>query len=122
MCIAVVAAHDDAHRAGINTRGYFIIDFPTETEKDYNKTLELALRINPLIISLNIFMPIAGSKIYEEKYGCEHINVGSHHFYHTYDANVTAKQRRFLLRFYLRPAFLKNLLRNLSADMILYFF
>ena len=117
----VIRAFDDAKRAQINTRAYLIIDLPGETDEDFQKTLDLAIRINPTIISLNIFMPIAGSDIYTKKYNGEYIDVGRHHFYHTYDKSVTAKQRKFLLRYYLRPAYFLNFIRNLSFNTVLYY-
>lgn len=116
-----IRAFDDAHRAGMNTRAYFIIDLPGETNEDYKKTLNLACRINPLILSLNIFMAIPGSKDYQDQYGCEYINVGRHHFYHTDDKAVTAKQTRFLMRFYFRPRYMLNVLKNLSVKAVVYY-
>ncbi len=117
----VINAFDAAHKERINTRAYFIIDLPGEKEEDYKKSLDLALKINPLIISLNIFMAIPGSKDYENQYGCGYINVGRHHFYHTYDKKVTKKQRNFLLRFYLRPKYLINVLNNISVKTFFYY-
>jgi anaerobic magnesium-protoporphyrin IX monomethyl ester cyclase len=46
-------------------QGNFIVGYPGETEDDFNKTVSFIKKVRPNRISLNIFMPLPGTEIYE---------------------------------------------------------
>jgi radical SAM superfamily enzyme YgiQ (UPF0313 family) len=52
--------------AGLEFTLYLMIGFPTETEEEVQKTLELAKELNPNYYSLSVLAPYYGTEIYDE--------------------------------------------------------
>lgn len=52
-------------KAGMGVKLYFMIGFPDETEKDIQKTLNLAKELNPDYVHFGILTPLPGTEIYE---------------------------------------------------------
>jgi len=59
------------HRAGIRTRGFFMIGHPTETEESIRETIDLAKSIPIDDFQITFFTPFPGSEIHGEieRYG-----------------------------------------------------
>lgn len=65
--------------SGINVKGYFILGFPSETEKDFIETFELAKLLKKMAIgygsifrvSVFQFRPYHGTKIYDDLASCK---------------------------------------------------
>ena len=53
------------HRYNIRTFANILINLPGETKKDLQLTLKLIDKINPTVVSFNIFTPYLGTEIYE---------------------------------------------------------
>ncbi len=51
--------------AGISTACFFMLGFPTETEEDMKKTIELAVRLNPTYASFHIAIPYPETALYK---------------------------------------------------------
>jgi len=54
--------------AGIRTRAYFMVGFPSETREDFDMTLDLAERLDADIMGMTILCPYPGTQLYSEKY------------------------------------------------------
>lgn len=60
----VIKAISCAHNAGLITRGFFMIGFPTETEDDIKKTLRLAVRLPLTTFSIFSVIPFKGTTLF----------------------------------------------------------
>lgn len=56
----------DAKRAGLRTIAYFMIGNPGETLDDFNKSVQLATKLEPDYVHASIFTPYPASDIYDE--------------------------------------------------------
>jgi radical SAM superfamily enzyme YgiQ (UPF0313 family) len=104
-----------AKEAGLQTMGFFVFGMPEETEETMDKTIQLALELDPDLANFMIAAPYPGTKLYEliEKEG----NIFSHDWtdyaIHTDRAKfqigdlsaelVERKWREAYRRFYWRP-------------------
>lgn len=104
-----------AKEAGLQTMGFFVFGMPEETEETMEKTIQLALELDPDLANFMIAAPYPGTKLYEliEKEG----NIFSHDWtdyaIHTDKAKfeigdlsaelVERKWREAYRRFYWRP-------------------
>ncbi len=104
-----------AKEAGLQTMGFFVFGMPEETEETMEKTIQLALELDPDLANFMIAAPYPGTKLYEmiEKEG----NIFSHDWtdyaIHTDRAKfeigdlraelVERKWREAYRRFYWRP-------------------
>lgn len=111
-----------AKSAGLQTMGFFIFGMPEETEETMEKTIQLALKLDPDLANFMIAAPYPGTKLYDlvEREG----NVFSHDWtdyaIHTDRAKfeigdlkaelVERKWREAYRRFYWRP---RRLLKRL---------
>ncbi len=111
-----------AKGAGLQTMGFFIFGMPQETEETMEKTIQLALELDPDLANFMIAAPYPGTKLYEllEREG----NIFSHDWtdyaIHTDRAKfeigdlkadlVERKWREAYRRFYWRP---RRLLRRI---------
>lgn len=57
---------EDAKMAGILIHGCFIVGFPEETEKSIQKTIDLAIRLNPDTVQFYPVMVYPGTEAYED--------------------------------------------------------
>lgn len=57
-----------AHQAGIRTRAYFMVGFPSETRADFKMTLDLAEKLDANVYGCTILCPYPGTALYSEKY------------------------------------------------------
>ncbi len=69
-------AFKNAKAAGLETMGFFIFGMPEETEESMEKTIQLALELDPDLANFMIAAPFPGTRLYDlvEKYG----NIFSH--------------------------------------------
>ncbi|MFH1508135.1 MAG: radical SAM protein [Candidatus Omnitrophota bacterium] len=51
---------------GFRFQGNFIVGFPGETRDDFNQTISFIKEVKPNNISLNLFMPLPGTQIYQK--------------------------------------------------------
>jgi radical SAM superfamily enzyme YgiQ (UPF0313 family) len=107
-------------KAGIRTRGYFIIGFPTESEATLRRTLDFALSLPLDDISVMLMTPFPGSEMHRiaPQYGVllddwEKMNMLNTVFIpHGFSKQKLDQwHRRFILEFYLQP---KNILKNIG--------
>ena len=54
------------HKGGINTWGFFILGYPTETREDILKTIKLAKQLSLFRASFHLFQPVPGTESYEQ--------------------------------------------------------
>jgi anaerobic magnesium-protoporphyrin IX monomethyl ester cyclase len=59
----VVRAYEILHKHGIESGACFMLGFPFETREDIFRSIELARRIKPNEIMVNIFQPMPGQKL-----------------------------------------------------------
>ncbi len=55
-----------AHKAGIETLGFFIIGLPGDNEENMKKTIAFAKKLNPYIAKLGVFVPLPGTELYDD--------------------------------------------------------
>ena len=53
-------------KSGLHFQGNFIVGYPGEREEDFKKTVSFIKEAKPSNISLNIFMPLPGTEIYNK--------------------------------------------------------
>jgi radical SAM superfamily enzyme YgiQ (UPF0313 family) len=56
----------DCKKVGIKTLGYFVIGLPGEKEKDVEKTIDFAIKLDPDFASFSVVTPDYGTKLYRE--------------------------------------------------------
>jgi radical SAM superfamily enzyme YgiQ (UPF0313 family) len=113
------------HKAGILSKGYFILGLPFETEETIENTIRFAKQIPLADISAFMLTPFPGSRMHEiaEQYGTldngfEKMNVLDV----VYVPKGLSKekllffQRRFMRTFYLRPRIIGNYLKRLISN------
>jgi radical SAM superfamily enzyme YgiQ (UPF0313 family) len=61
----VIYASKLAKKYGIIVYGFFIIGLPGETKESMEKTLQFALKMDPLIANFSIAMPFPGTEMYD---------------------------------------------------------
>lgn len=54
------------HRMGILPRGFFMVDFPSETKKDLNLTLRLIHKIQPTLCTFTYYIPFPNTPLYQK--------------------------------------------------------
>jgi radical SAM superfamily enzyme YgiQ (UPF0313 family) len=130
---------DDSRRAmewtrrlGIFTYGLFMLGLPGETEESMEKTVRLALELDPEIAKFNRFVPYPGSPLFHELGYCDRFlstpesmspwspeSGGGDPCY--VPEGITSDrlreiQRNAVLRFYLRPSKIARMLRICSLQ------
>ncbi|MDD4979767.1 MAG: radical SAM protein [Candidatus Omnitrophica bacterium] len=110
-----------AHRAGIDTRGSFILGLPGETPQKANKTIDLAIELDLTYAQFNLAFPFKGTKLYDFA-----LDMGSvfeyrgltkatyvPHGYRDRD-ELEAVMRKAYFKFYFRPAYFMKHLKRLK--------
>jgi anaerobic magnesium-protoporphyrin IX monomethyl ester cyclase len=117
-------AFKNAKAAGLQTMGFFIFGMPEETAETMNKTIDLALELDPELANFMIAAPFPGTRMYDllEKHG--NIFSDDWHDFAIHDQKarfqigdldpqlVEEKWHEAYRRFYLRP---NRLARRLLA-------
>ncbi len=124
----VKKAVDLTKKVGITTICSFIIGAPFETKKDIENTLKFAIKLNPDYAQFSILTPYPGTEIYEE---AKRKNLLLTENFEEYTAgkpilkneHMTPKEiskllRRCYIRFYLRPRFIWNEIKNKRIRII----
>lgn len=121
----VERAVDLADKAGILSKGYFILGLPYETQETMDKTIRFAKRIPLSDISVFMLTPFPGSEMYEiaREHGSieddlEKMNVLDVVYVPTglTREKLLYYQRRFMREFYLRPRIIGSYLRRLMEN------
>ena len=58
-------AFKNAKQVGLETIGFFIVGLPGETEETMEKTIKLAIELDPMIANFSMMTPYPGTKVYE---------------------------------------------------------
>jgi anaerobic magnesium-protoporphyrin IX monomethyl ester cyclase len=113
------------HKAGIMSKGYFILGLPYETEKTMKQTIRFANRIPLKDISVFILTPFPGSEMFNiaDQYG---IIEKDYEKMNLLDVVYIPKglsrekllyyQRRFMRKFYMRPRIIGNYLKRIADN------
>lgn len=96
---------EEAVKLGIFTMGYFMLGFPTETEKEMEETIECARKSKLHIALFFIVTPFKGTELYR-RYVEERYIPYRHYHYHTDHYNLSAVSNEVLRRLY-RKAYRK---------------
>lgn len=108
-------------KTGIDVIGHFIIGFPEDTEKTIKETLNFALSLPLIGISVNILTPRYGSKFREK---CISNNLitseltwmdNSSSYSVLLNKNLVKPKGYLLLRYYIRPSFILDLIRKTKS-------
>ncbi len=112
---------DNAKRAGMKTKAFFMVGLPAEGPMELKESIELAKEINPHYLWLSIFLPLPGSEIYENIETGKKIDFSRESFFHTHSADLNKSHRKFMLNFYVRYAYIRQFLKNLTWSEFAYF-
>lgn len=121
-----------SYSIGFRTQGFFIIGYPTESEEDILKTIELSHSLPFLRASFCLFQPIVGSEIYQNLIENKLIDEGENTVttcdysktsiptkYIKDTSRIKKLQKRAILSFYLKPrVFFRLLLENMSLSQV----
>lgn len=126
-----------AHKAGLEVDGMFMIGLPGETEETIRQTIDLAVELNVRYAIFNIFVPYPGCELYDILKSQDKIHYkrwSDFTSYPTYSGGVPVYvpdgltqeelmnlQTKAMKRFYLRPRFILNELKNFKADKIFHY-
>lgn len=110
-------------RRGVQTQGLFVIGLPTEDEAMIRRSIRLSARLGLDFAHYGNFVPLPGSKWGDRlnRVGADFVNI---HFFSAseqvaLDARTAKRiQRRAILRFYLRPHILWNLLKMVKLRQL----
>jgi radical SAM superfamily enzyme YgiQ (UPF0313 family) len=101
------------HAAGLETRGFFVLGFPTETRAEMAATVDLSLELPLDFAHFMLFHPFPGTRAYEEAalergaaaidWSAETLAEPAYAPAGITAAGLKSLQRRAFLRFYLRP-------------------
>ncbi len=113
------------HKAGILTKGFFILGFPNETEDTLKRTIDYAKNNFLDDVSVSKMTPFPGSEMYRigEKYGYinkdwEKMNLLDAVFipFKLSKEKLDMYQNKFLKEFYLRPVIIKTYILRLIKN------
>jgi len=117
-------------KAGISTKGFFIMGHPTETEESIRETVDLMLSLDIDVVGLTFFTVFPGSPIYStiREYGqfdpdwdrTETYEVGNFIPQGFTAEQLTNWRRTALKRFYLRPGYMVKQLVQIRKPYDLY--
>ncbi len=109
--------------SGVEIMGNFMYGFPGESREELQATLDLALELNLDYASFYVYTPYPGSELYDELIGEGVIRAEDFQLFDKFDydnrlSEASPKElywliRKSLLRFYLRPRIILQLLQNL---------
>jgi len=95
---------------GIETVGFFMSGYPEETEEDFEKSIDFAIRADLTYASFNPITPYPGTALFEELR--DHVAFSilpyKNEFKNAREINQTFARRKkeFYRRFYLRPSYM----------------
>jgi len=115
-------------KVGITTICSFIIGAPFETKEDIKNTLKFAIKLNPDYAQFSILTPYPGTEIYEEAKSKNLILTENFEEYtagkpilkniHMTPNEISKLLKYCYLRFYLRPRFIWNEIKNKRIGVI----
>lgn len=124
-------------KAGIDVDGMFMIGLPGETEETINNTINFAVELDVRFAIFNLFVPYPGCELWDtlNSQGKIHFSRWSDFTsYPTYSGGVPVYvpddlskeklmelQSTAMKRFYLRPRFIINELRNFKLDKVAHY-
>jgi radical SAM superfamily enzyme YgiQ (UPF0313 family) len=114
-------------KVGIETRAFFMLGIPTETEKESWETIEFAIRLNPDFSQFTLTTPYPGCELFKEALS-EGWHPTSWEKFQTYPEKepvyvpqgryakeLLATQVRAFKSFYFRPKYILNRLRKIKS-------
>lgn len=104
------------HSVGIQTACFFMFGFPTESERDIQKTIDFAKELNPTYASFHIATPYPGTEFYNKvKYTLNKEELFTECYTAEIDYNTLKNlSRKAYIQYYLRPSYI--LLRAFQGD------
>lgn len=115
-------AFSATRKTGMQTFGYFMFGYPTETEEDFKTTLELAKKIDPDWAMFNTTVPFPNTELlrlaikqcgFDAKYWPEWSQGKTTRRMPTLSRDAADRCLRAYREFYFRPAFIGRAIRNL---------
>lgn len=113
---------------GIETWGFFIVGLPGDTVETINQTIDFAVN-NPFKrAQFCIFTPLPGSEIFSKMEHNKEYDWDNFNFFNTvYSEGISGKQiqelhKKAFRKFYLRPAIIFALVKNLKLKQIKWLF
>ena len=103
-----IQAFELAHKHGILTGAHFIFGLPGDNLDDMKRTVELAKRLKPAYVSLNIATPRYGTPLRNELI----VDKGKDEPIHD---NIKKFVKKANMDFYMRPFYFADLLRNIKT-------
>lgn len=113
------------HKAGILSKGFFILGFPTDTQKTVRRTINFAKRIKFDDITVSFMTPFPGSELYKiaKQYGrfdedWKKMNMLDVVFvpYGLSEDNLRKFSKQAIKEFYLRPRIILGYLRRIIKN------
>ena len=123
-----IRAADLAKKTGLPLFGFFIIGFPWENMNHINDTLSHIMRIDPDFIELHVAMPFFGTELYSmcekagtldnDSWGFDYFNPNTKGSSYIPLDELKKIRKKFLIRFYTRPSYLKKKLSECIKNHI----
>ncbi len=114
----------EAHKVGLDVRGFFMIGFPTETKEEILQTIAFAKELDVDVAQFMVATPFPGTELWDiaKKHGTVNEDWSTFTFYAPHAApysskelsgeEITALYKRAFTSFYLRPKYImKHLLK-----------
>lgn len=120
-------AFKTSKEVGLKTQGFFMIGNPGETEETIRKTINFAIKLNPTLVFFSPLVPYPGTEIYNNLCGI-HFNPSKN--WSNYSAfgdnlalrlhDIPPQKLKYYCslanrKFYLRPTYLFERIKNLSS-------
>lgn len=108
----------DAHAAGLDVRGFFMIGFPTETREEILQTIAFAKELDVDVAQFMVATPFPGTELWTiaNQYGIVNKDWSTFTFYAPYAApyssdilsgeEITALYKKAFTSFYVRPSYI----------------
>jgi radical SAM superfamily enzyme YgiQ (UPF0313 family) len=119
-----------AKRAGISTKGFFILGHPTEDQESIQETIDLMLSLDIDVVGVTFFTAFPGSPIFStiNQYGKFDSDWDRTNVYEIgnfipngfAEEELTRLRRRALRQFYFRPKYIAKQLYNVRKPFDLY--
>jgi len=106
---------------GIETTGFFMSGFPEETDEDFNKSIDFAIKAQLTFASVNPLTPYPGTSLYERLK--DQLDFSIFPYKNEFKdpqivENFTKRKKKFYKAFYMRPTYVlsnkKYLIKNFS--------
>ena len=116
---------ENAKKAGLLVKAYFIIGLPGEGKKEFKESLNFAKSLDIDYLWLSSIRILPGSELWNEKMqNADYKNINWEDYSYFGKNNDKVLQKRytwFLISFFLQPKYIVNLIKRMSYREIMYF-